>query len=563
MKTIKKDEEAIHPYIPELKDLYQQGRISRRQFLRTAAMLGLSLTSVSAFLTACAPQDKAITTAQPTATPEAAANPTPAVKRGGILRWDWAWIPYMADPAQDDVGTGEAGRNIAETLTWVDANNIPRPLLVERWKPSEDAKEWTLYLQQGVKFNNGKDFTAGDVVWNFQHWLDPKVGSPLRDRFSFLSPSGIEKVDDNTIKLHLDRASYGIPWSLCHYTALIMPEGGCDDFYRGDAKSAVGTGPFLMKEFLPDERMELVRREDYWQKGVDGNPLPYFDGMRVVAGLTDATALAALVGDNIDLIRPGLGILQELEAHTDIVVDVVPSAASDIIRVRCDQAPFDDPRVRNALKWCQDRERLMELAYPRGTLAWDHWISPLHEGWCPDTDKDRPQDIAKARALLAEAGHPDGFEVEMTTPTTPEYEPAMAQVLKEMAAPAGIKININVLPDSVYWEKWDQYLLSTTSWSGYTLGVENLNVGCRCGAIWNEMHWCNKEFDSILDQAEGTVDVEQRRKLFCQLQTIMQEDSGLLLPFWVAQTAAYQKRLRGYQRSPLPFYYWLNVWMAE
>lgn len=549
-----KDRNGVHPYIPELKDLYRKRKISRREFMRNALGLGLSLAGAQAFLASCVPTPTPeATPVPPTPTP---VPPTPVseVKRGGILRSTYGWIPYMEDPATDGTGTGNVGRNIAETLTWIDDNNVPHPLLCERWEPSEDAKEWTLYLQQGVKFNNGKDFNADDVVWNFLHWLDPDVGSGMRAKLSMLTPDGVEKVDDYTVKLHLDRSFYGIPWLLYDYPSLIAPEGGWDDFYYGDAEHAVGTGPFLMKEFIPDERMELVRREDYWQNGVDGKPLPYLDEVRVVVGGDAAAKLAALAGDELDLVDTvSEGIVEELEEREDILVGLIDNPWSSPVSMRADVSPFDDPRVRNAIKWCQDRERMRELCMPRGRLAWDHWVHPHHEGWCPDTDEDRPQDIEKAKALLAEAGYPDGFETEIVTPTTPAHRPAYAQALKEMAAPAGIKINVNVMPDTPFWDQWGEWPFSISGWSGRPLATDNMGLGLRCGAAWNEFHYCNEEFDRLLDEVEAAVDVEKRRQLLCQVQRMMQEDGPLAVAFWNIDYYAYRQRVHGYIYSAMQY----------
>ncbi len=550
----KKKRDEVHPYIPELKDLYLKRRITRREFIRNAAILGLSLSSIHAFLASCAPTP-APEEASPTPQPPAPSptpvppqpTPTPLVKRGGTLRTEYNWMPYVEDPAIDGVGTGNVGRWIAETLVWADRRGIPHPLLVERWEASEDAKEWTLYLQKGVTFNNGKPFTADDVVWNFLHWLDPDVGSPNKARLDFLSPTGVEKVDDYTVKLHLDRPYFAVPLMLTDYPTMIAPEGGWEDFYKGDAEHAIGTGAFLLKEFVPDERMVLVRRPDYWAKGVDGQPLPYIDELIFTAGWDDAARLAALVAGEVDLVAPSEGTIAELEKYPDILTSGYISGWISPFVMRCDVEPFTDPRVRNALKLVQDREQLWQLVMPAGRVGYDHWIRSDDPAYCPDTDADgRPQDIERAKALLAEAGYPDGIEIELATPDTPEHRPAMCQALKEMAAPAGIKINIKVLPSSAFWDQWMEWPFSVSGWSGRAPATANINLALRCGAAWNESYYCNPDFDALLDEADATVDVEKRREIYCQIQRMMQEDSGYMIPFWNAEFDAYRKRVRGF-----------------
>ncbi len=245
MSIIKKTKrEDVHPYIPELKELYRGGRITRWEFIRNAAILGVSLSIIGAFLagevrTALAGSDDPV--------------------RGGTLRTEYNWIPYVDDPAADGVGTGLVGLAIAQSLIWVGEDGVPQPQLVKSWEASDDTTEWTLHLQEGVTFNNGKPFGADDVIWNIKHWLDPDAGSSLAAALDFLSPEGIEKVDDLTIKLHLNRPNADLMLSFYDYTSMIAPEGGWKNFYRGDPADAVGTGPFLLETFTPDERAVLVR----------------------------------------------------------------------------------------------------------------------------------------------------------------------------------------------------------------------------------------------------------------------------------------------------------------
>jgi peptide/nickel transport system substrate-binding protein len=152
---------------------------------------------------------------------------------------------------------------------------------------------------------------------------------------------------------------------------------------------------------------------------------------------------------------------------------------------------------------------------------------------------DREQDIEQAKALLAEAGYPDGIEIVLALPDG-DFRTGLAQVYKEMAAEAGITININILPTTAFNDQWMQWPFSVSGWNGRVPATANINLALRCDADWNESYYCNEELDALLDEADGTVDIEKRSELYCQIQTIMQEDSGYLVPFWAATFGASQ-----------------------
>jgi peptide/nickel transport system substrate-binding protein len=463
------------------------------------------------------------------------------VQRGGTLRTEYNWMPYVSDPAVDGVGTGTVGLAIAEPLVWVNGGGVPQPNLVKSWEASDDALEWTLYLQEGVTFNNGNPFDADDVIWNFLHWLDPDVGSSMAARLDFLSPEGIEKVDPLTIKLTLDRPYSDLPLALYDYPSMIAPEGGWTDFYSGNPEDAIGTGPFMLEEFIPDERFVLVANPNYWRLGVDGLPLPYVDKVIVTAGWDDAARLAALVGGEADLLSVGQGIVPDLEANDGIDVIRYDTGWITPMVMRTDLEPFDDVRVRQALRLVQDREKIRDLVFPDGRVGYDHWIREDVPEYCPDTDVGgHPQDIEKAKALLAEAGYPDGLDLELALPDG-NFRTDYAQVYKEMAAQAGINIELNILPSSAFWDQWQQWPFSISGWNGRIPATISPSLALRCGSMesgWGETAYCNEEFEKILDQAESTIDVDKKRELLCQIQTYMQEDVPMMIPFWAVEYGA-------------------------
>jgi peptide/nickel transport system substrate-binding protein len=509
--------------------------------------------------------------AAPEPTEEVAPEPTEVPAgfpiRGGTLRTEYNWIPYVSDPAIDGVGTGTVGLAIAEPLLWVDGSGVPQPNLIKSWEASDDALEWTLYLQEGVEFNNGEPFDADDVIWNFEHWLDPDVGSSMAARLDFLSPEGIEKVDDLTIKLTLDRPYADFPLALYDYPSMIAPEGGWDDFYSGDPADAIGTGPFLMEEFIPDERMVLVRNPNYWRIGEDGEALPYLDKVVVTAGWDDAARLAALVGDEADyLTGVGQGIVEDLEANEGIDVIRYDTGWITPIVMRLDLEPFDDVRVRQALRLVQDREKIRDLVFPDGRVGYDHWIRSDVPEYCPDTDvSGHPQDIEKAKALLAEAGYPDGLEVELALPDG-DFRVDLAQVYKEMAAEAGIDVSINMLPSSAFWDQWQEWPFSISGWNGRIPATISPSLALRCGSVesgWGETYYCNPEFEEILDQAESTIDVDKKRELLCEIQRIMQEDAPMLIPFWAVEYGARQSNVNIPEQWSRGGQLWHWFWFSE
>ena len=548
MRIIKRTKrEDVGSFTPERDDVQRERGTARRGLMRHAAALGVSLGLVGVFLAGAAG-------------PALADDPV----RGGTLRTEYNWIPYVEDPAADGVGTGYVGLAVAESLIWVGEDGAPQPQLVKSWESNDDATEWTLHLQEGVTFNNGKAFGADDVIWNIKHWLNPDTGSSLAAALEFLSPEGIEKVDDLTIKLTLNRPNADLLLAFYDYPSMIAPEGGWTDFYSGNQEDAVGTGPFMIEEFIPDERFVLVRNPNYWGKGADGEALPYVDKVVVTSGWDDAARLAALVGNEADVLAPGVSIIEELENYPDeINIRSFTTGWVTPIVMRVDMEPFDDPRVRNALRLVQDRQTIQELVQPKGQVGYDHWIPATAAAYCPDTDADgRPQDIARAKELLAEAGYPDGLEIELATPDD-FHRPAFAQVYKEMAAAAGVTVNINMLPSSAFWDQWQEWPFSISGWNGRIPATKNINLALRCGASWTESYYCNETLDALLDEVDATVDVEEKRQLYCQIQSIMQEDSGYIIPFFAASFGASRSNVHLPDTWSRAGALWRYMWLSE
>ncbi len=372
----KKNDE--HPFIPELKFQYQTGQISRREFLRTAVLLGMSATAAMSFGQVLDPGQAL------------AAQP----RRGGT--WKCAMKLQRVDhPSRLSwVQGANIARLICDYLTETGPDNITYPSLLEKWQTSPDLKTWDLYVRKGVKFNNGDELTADDVMFTMKQWLTKEVGSSM---FGLLAYWGgyqnVEKVDNYRIRLHLDKANLAVPEHLFHYPGMILHRG-----FEGDIiKKPVGTGPFLLDEFKEGERATFTARKDYWMKGADGKPLPYIEKIMYLDMDQDA-GMAAVSASQVDSVyrpRPGDVLAAKKQSHLQVIG--VDTAMTFTVKMRVDGDPWRDNRVRTALKKCQDRAKILNLAaYGEGVLGIDAHVAPAHPEWCPKPIPKYDPDGAKA-----------------------------------------------------------------------------------------------------------------------------------------------------------------------
>ena len=547
-------ERSLHPAIHELKHDVEQGKLSRRDFMRYATLLGMSAVAASQMIGFTSAKKVFAQTPQ----------------RGGNLKIA-SPVHKVTHPAQISwIAPSQQLRLVAEFLTYTDGDNVTHPHLLESWEASDDLKTWTLNLRQGVTFNNGDPFAADDVVFTLNEWLNSDVGSSMLGMMgAYLEPTGIEKVSDHQIKLHLKQAEIGVPEHLFHYPALVLNHRT----FEGDfIKAPHGTGPFTLETYSEGERSVFKRREDYWAMGTDGQALPYLDGVEFIdMGTEMPPQIAAIQAGEIDSID--FGDISATEAYAALKdnpnISILPSATNQtrVLRMRVDLKPWDDNRVRTALKLCQHREKILALAYfGEGLEGQDVHVSRKHPEYCPIA---APQyDPERAKQLLAEAGYPNGLDVNLAVGSGWNEIVRYAEILKEDALPAGFRINIETMPNSQYWEKWTEVDLGITTWAHRPLGTMVLNLAYTSDADgnpvpWNETRWVDQEFDDLLKQANGTLDVEKRREIFCKLEEIQQTRGSIGNAFWINVWMMARKRVQGLQAHPSLYMKLDEVWVQE
>jgi peptide/nickel transport system substrate-binding protein len=541
-----------HVLIPTLKRQLADGLIERREFLRYAALLGLSSTAAYAAVRRI--------TGEPFVAPAAAQG----LPKGGTLRLGMRCQDLKSPHTYSWIESANVARQVVDYLAVTGVDNVTRPGLVEKWEASPDLKTWTLRLRKNVKWHSGRQFTADDVVWNLKRVLDAKTGSSTVGAMkSFIleefetgekddkgnakkstrlwDANAIQKVDTFTVKLNGKTANLAIPELLFHYPLLILDPAENGEFKVGSN----GTGAFTLVESEVGRRNVLKARKDpYWGGG------PYLDELQFIdLGDDPAAAVSALASKQVDgLYAADIVQLDALQKIPHVQMYQVTTAYTATARMQ-PVKPFDDKRVRQAMRYAIDSNAVFQIAHRGlGQAGEHHHVSPVHPEYAKLPALTR--DVARAKKLLADAGYPSGIDVEINCRPQPAWELLAVQAMVEQWKEAGIRVKINVMPSTQYWEVWTKVPFGFTTWAHRPLGVMSLALAYRTGVPWNESKYSNADFDRLLTMAEGTIDVVARREIMAQLEKILQDDGPIVQPVWRAVFTFHDKRVQGFKAHP-------------
>ncbi len=536
-----------HPKVDEIDAAFRAGRMDRRAFLRTATLLGTSAAAAYAMVGLPMP-----------------ARAQGAMPHGGTLRVETTVYDVSSPPTASTTAHPIIYSNVVEHLTRVGTDNVTRPHLLESWEPSDDLRSWTLRVRPGVTWHSGRTFTADDVIWNLTRLVSDEVGSSTlglmkgyllteyesdeldddgnpRRAHRLWREDAIEKLDDMTVRLNLKEAQLAVPEHLNHYPAVMLDPDDGGVF----GVEANGTGPFTLAEIDPGRRAVLVANPDYWGEG------PYLDRVELVdVGGNDQAIMNALISGQVHgafQVQPELAPILANQEHLQL--HEATTADTAITRMNVTHKPFDDPRVRKAFRLALDAEKAVAVAFgPYAAPAEHHHVAPIHPEYADLPPMTR--DVEAARALLAEAGYPDGVDVELTIQQNPPHHLRSATAMQEMWRDAGIRAEINVVPNPQYWDVWTTAPLGTTVWAHRPLGVINLSLAYRSGVPWNESAYANPDFDALLTQAEALPDPDERREVMAQIQALLQEDGPIIQTYWRKLLTFYDKRVKGFEMHP-------------
>jgi peptide/nickel transport system substrate-binding protein len=424
--------------------------------------------------------------------------------------------------------------HVYDYLVDIDPDNNITPRLATAWSVSDDGLTYSFQLAQGVTFHDGSAFNADDVIWTFDRLRDQDLELPTADLYSNIET--IQASGEFDVTFILAESNPFFLYDLSDNHALILDSGNTDPAQFN------GTGPFRV-ESSSSERIDLVANEDYFQPDQ-----PRLTRLEITFFDDENAAVNALRSGQIDLVmRMSTSLFNSLRGEEGITLVDIPTNGFDLIRLRSDRPPGDNPQVIQAFKLATDRQEIFELVQQGyGAVGRDSPIGPLFTSYYTERTSLPARDPEAARSLLAQAGYPDGLSLELHTPDT-GGRPDLAAVLKEQWSEAGIDVEIMVEPESVYYgdNGWLEVDLGITGWGSRPVPQFYLDVMLECEAVWNESHFCDPEFDRLSQIAGSTLDEEARVQAYADIQEILIERGPVIIPYYFAQFFAYDSQFDG------------------
>lgn len=426
--------------------------------------------------------------------------------------------------------------------------------LAESWESSPDARRWSFRLRRGVTFHDGRPFTAADAVYSLRRILDPDVASPQAGVFApLMKQRDIVAVDRHTMAINLRRPNAELPSLLAAYQCYVIPAGSGARI----GQSGIGTGPFRLVDFVAAGRGSVAAFSDHF-----AGP-PTLSSINFYSIADQQARTNALLADQVDLLSQ-----TNLDFVTARVVNA--SANTTIARVKNGQwyglpmltskPPFNDPRLRQAMKMAYDPDQVLQAAIQgTGSVGLDNPVPPTDPYW---VETKLARDPGRARRLLRDSGH-EGFTVDLyTSAYDPVFTP-MALAYKSSAAEAGITVRIKTASaDSYYTDIWMQKPIMATYWYTGRPIDQLLNQIFRSGSSYNETAWSDPRFDQLLNAARAETNADRRRRIYQDAQQYIVDHSGSITPFFADRLVGISTQVVNYREQGFEFDY-LGIGLRE
>jgi peptide/nickel transport system substrate-binding protein len=459
------------------------------------------------------------------------------------LTWALSGNPDSLDP-QKTAGTltFQTVRSLYDTLVEPDAKGRIVGALAERWQTSADNLTWTFSLRKGVKFHNGDALTSADVRATFERIKNKEFASPKASEYAAITP--IETPDPSTVVFKLAKPFSPLLAALACGWGAILPKSLIEAGHDFSSKP-VGTGPFVFKEWVRDNRIVLSKNPDYWMKG-----LPKLDSLIFQIIPERAVQVQGLISGQID----GSDIIDQedvpmLESSGKVNIDRPLTAQIFVLAMNCSKPPLDDLRVRQAVNHAIDKQAVLDVAYgggkPVGTFM------NYGNAYYRDFTSLYPYDPAKARSLLAQAGVGKDTVLEMVLPANYPPHVKAGEMYQEMLSKVGLNVQIKL----VDWPTWlkDVYTAAKYDFTAiaHTGKLDPDGTLAGYGTEKRYVRWINATAADYIAKGASAVGEENRRKLYDQAMMLMAREVPFVFTGTSYRRVVTGKRVKGFRMDPI------------
>lgn len=488
---------------------------------------------LSMVLVGCA-GNKAQESPAPTNEPAAGANDKTAEVKTDIVIATAADFITMDPLDTNDTLSGGLQRAMMEGLYGFDHNMKLVPLLAESYEANENATEFTFKLRQGVKFTDGTDFNADAAKVNLDRAADQNQGLKRNSLFKMIANT--EKIDDYTIKITLNQPFGAFVNTLAHPAALMMSPKAIEQYGKEVSQHPVGTGRYIFDSWTPGEKLVIKVNADYWQGA------PEFTSMTFKPVTENGTRISMLQSGDADFIYPvPTEQIEALKSNKDITVTTIPSIITRYITLNTAKAPLDNVKVRQALNYAIDKDALVKVVYNGFAEPADSLLGPNVQFYSAQTPYT--YNVEKAKALLAEAGYPNGFEISLWSNNNTTVVKG-TQFVKQQLEAIGVKVNVQNMEAGTLDQQITGFAKGTPGdqvgvemdYMGWSPSTGDADWGLRPllasesfpPVSYNNSYYNNPEFDAAIQEALQTAVPEERKAAYEKAQKILWEDAPMI-----------------------------------
>jgi peptide/nickel transport system substrate-binding protein len=480
-------------------------------------------------------------------------------KRGGVLNVAFASDTKTLDPTFSvNFSERQPLYLIYNTLLALKPDFSIAPELAERWEVADDGRRVVLHLRSGVKFHDGTDFDAAAVKYNLDRRMDPSINSPQRGPLVEII-DGIDVVDPKTVVLRLKQPSPNLLGMLAQREGFMVSPAAAEKLGKDLSVRPVGTGPFVLKEWVPGNRLVVERNPTYWEKDK-----PYLDGVTFRDISTTAVSIQRLLTGEADYTSALSPIdIRQIEKNKAITLDPSKVGRWYALQWQVDKPPFNNPKLRQAIAHAIDRKRIVEIVM-NGRAPLANSPTPNSLWWAAPDIPGYNYDPEKAKALLAEAGYPNGLEVALSTPQVALLQ-QINQLVQEQLKAVGITARLEPVSQSDWYPRVIQFAINFTPmrWSQRPDPDGILSLLFDSKGAGNSTRYSNPEVDALLAKARNLVDPDQRRPLYQKVQQIISDDLPYVPLFFSIEYAAMRSNVGGHEWIADEIPRLREVWKAQ